>query len=49
PEGNSHPSEEDIQFTKHIYELSLQMGFELLDHIIIGKKDYTSLANKGFI
>ncbi len=49
PEGDSLPSEEDIQFTKNIYELSLQMGFELLDHIIIGKKDYTSLANKGFI
>jgi DNA repair protein RadC len=49
PEGDSKPSEEDIQFTKNISKLSLEMGFELLDHIIVGKKDYTSLANKGFI
>lgn len=49
PEGDSKPSEEDIQFTRNISKLSLEMGFELLDHIIVGKKDYTSLANKGFV
>ncbi len=49
PEGSCEPSEEDIEFTKNLQELALKLGFELLDHIIVGKKDYISLANKGFI
>ncbi len=49
PEGEANPSEEDIKFTKSINELSLQMGFELLDHIIVGKKGYVSLASIGVI
>ncbi len=49
PEGSSEPSQEDIDFTKNIQELSLKMGFELLDHIIIGKKEYTSFINKNLL
>lgn len=49
PEGSCEPSEEDIEFTKNLQELALKLGFELLDHIIVGKKDYISLANKGII
>ena len=49
PEGSCEPSEEDIEFTKNMQELSIKLGFELLDHLIIGKKNYISLANKGII
>ncbi len=49
PEGTCEPSEEDIQFTKSIQELALKMGFEILDHIIVGKKCFQSLANLGYI
>ncbi len=49
PEGSCEPSEEDIEFTKNLQELALKLGFEVLDHIIVGKKDFISLANKGFI
>lgn len=49
PEGSSNPSEEDIQFTDEFKNLALKMGFELLDHIIIGKKDYFSFSSKGLI
>ncbi len=49
PEGSSKPSEEDIEFTKNVQELALKLGFEILDHLVIGKKDYFSFANKGLI
>lgn len=49
PEGSAKPSSEDIEFTKKLKYLSNEMGFELLDHIIIGKKDYYSFAENGLI
>lgn len=49
PNGSSKPSEEDINFTKKLSQLALEMGFELLDHIIVGKNDYFSFAEKGLI
>ncbi|MDQ7055134.1 MAG: JAB domain-containing protein [Persephonella sp.] len=45
PEGKCEPSKEDISFTQMIKNLSIQMGFELLDHIIICKKSYFSFAS----
>ncbi|WP_297453721.1 DNA repair protein RadC [Persephonella sp.] len=47
PEGPPYPSQEDIEFTKLIHRLSLEIGFELLDHIIVGKKDFYSFAREG--
>ncbi|WP_457626291.1 RadC family protein [Persephonella sp.] len=49
PEGTAQPSQEDINFTQHMKELSLKIGFELLDHIIIGKKDYFSFSRNGLV
>lgn len=49
PQGASKPSEEDINFTRKIKELSAQLGFDLLDHIIIGKDGYFSFAEEGLI
>ncbi|MCX7739169.1 MAG: DNA repair protein RadC [Hydrogenothermaceae bacterium] len=49
PEGSAKPSSEDIEFTKRLMHLSNEMGFELLDHIIIGKKDYYSFAGNSLI
>ncbi|WP_029520970.1 DNA repair protein RadC [Persephonella sp. IF05-L8] len=47
PEGSPYPSKEDIEFTNLISRLSLEIGFELLDHIIVGKKDFYSFAREG--
>jgi len=49
PEGTSHPSKEDEIFTRKILKQSIELGFELLDHIIIGKKDFYSFAHDGKI
>ncbi|ACO04465.1 MAG TPA: JAB domain-containing protein [Persephonella sp.] len=49
PEGSPEPSKEDIKFTGLIKDLSIKMGFELLDHIIVGKKGYFSFSSEGLI
>ena len=47
PEGSPYPSKEDIEFTELVSRLSFEIGFELLDHIIVGKKDFYSFAREG--
>ncbi len=49
PNGYAEPSQEDIEFTKKIQDLSLQLGFEILDHIIVGKKDFYSFSQHNLI
>lgn len=43
PSGDSTPSKSDIQITDRIYEASNLLGIELLDHIVIGNMEYTSI------
>ncbi len=49
PDGYAKPLQEDINFTKKIQELALQLGFEILDHIIVGKKDFYSFNQNDLI
>ena len=50
PSGNPEPSDEDICFTKMLYEASEVMDIELLDHIIIGHDEkFASLKDLGYI
>jgi DNA repair protein RadC len=49
PNGNSNPSKEDIEFTNKINKLSKELGFQLLDHIIIGRKSYFSFFDNDLI
>ncbi|GAA0077289.1 DNA repair protein RadC [Clostridium sp. CTA-5] len=49
PSGDPTPSKEDINITLRIKECGSIMGIELLDHIIIGKENFISLKEKGFI
>jgi DNA repair protein RadC len=48
PSGEVIPSDEDLQLTKDIYLAGKIIGIPLVDHIIISKKGYMSLRNKGF-
>ncbi len=43
PSGDSKPSNDDIAVTNKIKEISEMMGIKLLDHIIIGDNEYTSI------
>ena len=46
PSGNSTPSDSDIEFTKKTYEASQMFDIEMLDHIVIGDMQYTSIFSE---
>ena len=43
PSGDSEASEDDIKLTKRLGETGEIVGIDVLDHIIIGDKNYLSL------
>ena len=43
PSGDSTPSNEDIIFTNKLYDYAKLMGIELIDHVVIGNMNYTSI------
>lgn len=47
PSDNTAPSIEDEQLTNRLKEISLLMGINFLDHIIIGKTNYYSFRENG--
>ena len=49
PSGDTEPSEEDINITKKLCEAGKLLNIELLDHIIIGKNNFSSFKEKGLI
>ena len=49
PSGNPEPSIEDIAISKMIKKLGCELRVTLIDHIIIGDKQYVSLNEKGLL
>lgn len=49
PSGDTEPSHADIIFTKRMIACGEMMGIEVLDHLIIGEKDYLSLRESSDI
>ena len=49
PSGDTTPSDEDNRITERIEECGKIMGIPLVDHLIIGRTDYYSYADAGFI
>lgn len=49
PSGDPEPSEDDVAVTKQLAQVSRIMGFEILDHIIVGKRKYVSLKDRKLI
>lgn len=49
PSGNASPSKEDISITKRLVECGELMGIKVLDHIIVGKKEYFSFKEHNII
>lgn len=47
PSGDSTPSIKDIEFTEEINEAAELMGIQLIDHIVIGDLEYTSILKKA--
>lgn len=46
PTGNSTPSKTDIKFTERLYESAQLLGIELIDHIVIGDLNFTSIFSE---
>ncbi len=49
PSGDPAPSDEDIAVTRRVADAGSIMDIKLIDHIIIGDRDYTSLKKIGLI
>ena len=49
PSGTTEPSDADIAVTKRLQECGKLLGIELLDHVIVGKHEYTSLKDQCYI
>jgi DNA repair protein RadC len=47
PSGDATASEDDIKLTKRLAEAGEIVGIDVLDHIIIGDKNYFSLKREG--
>lgn len=49
PRGASLPSNADLSATTSIKNILSSLGIKLLDHVIVGQNDVTSLKNDGFM
>ncbi|MEA2552589.1 MAG: repair protein RadC [Fimbriimonadaceae bacterium] len=49
PSGDPTPSPEDIEITKHLVQAGKLMDIPVLDHVIIGHRDYRSLNEMGLM
>lgn len=46
PSGDATPSKQDIEFTNLLYDATNLLGIQLLDHLVIGNKTYTSIFSE---
>jgi DNA repair protein RadC len=49
PSGNLQPSESDTKITQKIKEAGMLFDIQLMDHIIVGEKEYYSFADQGIL
>lgn len=49
PSGDCKPSNEDITVTQRLKDAGDLLGIKLLDHLIIGGKQFLSLKEKGYL
>jgi len=49
PSDDPDPSDDDIALTRRLAEAGRLMGIEVLDHIIVTKKGYTSFKERGLL
>lgn len=47
PSGNTKPSADDVLVTKHIVNAGNLVGFNVLEHLVVGTSDYFSFRENG--
>ncbi len=49
PSGDPTPSNEDVEITERLKEVSFIVGIKILDHIVIGDERYISFKDEGLL
>lgn len=49
PSGDPNPSRDDERVTKRIMEAGDIIGIQLLDHMVVGRQSWVSLARRGHL
>jgi DNA repair protein RadC len=49
PSGDVTPSQEDIELTHRLTSAGELMGIEILDHLVVGGRRFTSLKSRGLM
>ena len=49
PSGDPEPSADDIELTQRMSEAGKLLGIAVLDHVIVAKRGYVSLKERGII
>lgn len=49
PSGDPQPSQEDLNITRRLVEAGRVIGIGVLDHVIIGGRQYFSFADEGLL
>lgn len=47
PSGDPSPSPDDVVMTKHLLEAAKHLDIDVLDHIVIGDRNFVSLKERG--
>ena len=47
PSGSAEPSDEDLALSRRLVRAGQIMGIEVMDHVVIGDVDYTSIRERG--
>ena len=47
PSGDPAPSQEDVELTRRLREAGELLGIPLIDHVIVGEREYRSLKEDG--
>jgi DNA repair protein RadC len=49
PSGSLDPSRDDVEFTRTMARAGELMGISLYDHIIVSRRGYVSLKERGLM
>lgn len=49
PSGHAEPSAADREITQRIKQACLLMNIRVLDHLVIGRGEYVSFAERGWL
>lgn len=49
PSGETDPSDDDLALTRRLAQVGELLGINLIDHVIVGRRGFTSFKQQGFL